>query len=326
MEGDYVETYEGLFFTVKGFNHPEGLVIAYLRYIPDSNGDRGRDRKFTRVYSISETTEYLSEKHPKYLNHIESIGLVLQSVPHRDIKRIYKPREYLQKIIREQETPLEEATYRFVDELSRRSGVGLAHFGVSGSPLIGMDIHASDIDLNVYGEEEGKSVYSVLSDIREELDWVSSYDSEKITPIMHSRWGSTGLDLDLFREIELKKLLHGTVQECDYFIRLLKPSVTDEASKPLGTVKLRGIIEEADSIFTPCTYRIRVSKYIDPPCGPDISELVSFRGRFAEQVESSTVVEVSGTLEEVSRNGRLDYRIIMGGPGDYLLPAEILDR
>ena len=189
-----------------------------------------------------------------------------------------------------------------------------------------MDVSTSDIDLNVYGEKEGKAVYRILSDIREELEWVSAYDSEKITPILHSRWGGTGLNLDHFRDIDVKKFLHGTVQDRDYFIRLLKPVVKDEASKPLGTVKIRGMIKEADSIFTPCTYMIRVSEYIDPSSGPDVSELVSFRGRFTEQVEAGTVVEVTGTLEEVSRNGRLDYRIILGGPGDYLLPAEILDR
>jgi len=327
VEGDYLETYEGLLFTVKGLKHPEGLVIAYLRYIPDSNGNRVRGgRHYSRVYSIKKTTEYLSEKYPKYLNHIDSIGLVLQSVPCKDILRIYKPREYLKKIIDEPKTLLEEDYFRFVSELSNRSGVSLSHFGVSGSPLIGMDTTSSDIDLNVYGEDEGKSVYIALDDMRNDLDWVSPYNPDTITPILESRWGSTGLNINYFREIEGKKLLHGTVSGRDYFIRLLKPNESDETSKPIGSVKVRGFIEKTDSIFTPCSYQIRLKEYIVPAVGPNVSELVSFRGRFTEQVEVGSFVEVYGTLEEVTIERAPSYRIILGGPSDYLLPVKNLDR
>ena len=53
IEGDYVETLEGLLFAVKGLHHPEGLVIAYLRYIPDFNGDReGDSRRYRRIYDL----------------------------------------------------------------------------------------------------------------------------------------------------------------------------------------------------------------------------------------------------------------------------------
>ncbi len=327
IEGDYLETNEGLLFAVKGLEHPKSLVIAYLRYIPDSKGNRVRDgRHYSRVYRISETTDYLLDNYPKYLNNVDSMGLVLQSVPLGNIYRLYKPREYLQRIIKSQGTPLEEACIQFVNEISNRSNVDLKHFGVSGSPLIGLDTPSSDIDLNVYGEAEGKEVHKILDSMRAELDWISPYNSKTVNSVLGSRWRETRLNLNYFKEIEIKKQLHGRVSGRDYFIRLIKPIETDELSRPLGFVKIRGVIEEAESLFTPCCYQFRLIEYIEPAFGPDITKLVSFRGRFTEQAQIGSVVEVYGSIEKVTSKGFYYYRVILGSPRDYLLPVNILDR
>ena len=42
VEGFAVETLEGLIFTVKGMVHPPHRLIAYLRFMPDAEGDRKR--------------------------------------------------------------------------------------------------------------------------------------------------------------------------------------------------------------------------------------------------------------------------------------------
>ena len=39
-EGDYVETFDGHIFDVKGLVHPPRKVIAYLKYVPDLFGER----------------------------------------------------------------------------------------------------------------------------------------------------------------------------------------------------------------------------------------------------------------------------------------------
>ena len=60
IEGDYIETIDGLFFTVKGIQKQKELVIAYLRYIPDPNGDRERDgNRYRRVYGLDKTQKIL---------------------------------------------------------------------------------------------------------------------------------------------------------------------------------------------------------------------------------------------------------------------------
>lgn len=39
-EGDIIETKEGIFFDVKGVIHPPEKVVAFIRFIPNIEGDR----------------------------------------------------------------------------------------------------------------------------------------------------------------------------------------------------------------------------------------------------------------------------------------------
>ena len=89
LEGDYIETVEGLFFAVKGVHHPPGFTIAYLRYMPDRKGGRIRNsRRYTRLYDLEITEDILKRNYPHYLNRIERKSLILQSVPKNNIQRI----------------------------------------------------------------------------------------------------------------------------------------------------------------------------------------------------------------------------------------------
>ena len=43
IEGDLIESKDGVFFDVKGLVHPPKRVIAFIRYVPDLNGNREKD-------------------------------------------------------------------------------------------------------------------------------------------------------------------------------------------------------------------------------------------------------------------------------------------
>jgi len=42
-EGDLIENLDECIFDVKGLIHPPNRVIAFIRYVPDANGNRERD-------------------------------------------------------------------------------------------------------------------------------------------------------------------------------------------------------------------------------------------------------------------------------------------
>lgn len=325
IEGDYIETIEGLIFTVKGLFHPEGQVIAYLRYVPDVVGDRfHKGVRYRRVYDISKTTDFLERRYPQYVNRIEALSQTLQIVPRERIVEVHKPVDGLRTIRTRSENELEKIVERFTSAISSESGVKIDLMGVTGSVLIGLATSSSDVDIIAYGEEAGRRVYNALKKLRERVDWISPYDEKTVKKVVDARWGDTELELEKFKEIEILKVLHGYVTSRDYFVRLVKwpREVEPEIrSKPIGKTRLRGFIVEAhDSIYTPCTYRVKDTVFIDTPFNYDVSELLSFRGKYTEQVMKDDYFEARGILEEVEYKNRTAHRIILGGSGDYLLP------
>ena len=140
--------------------------------------------------------------------------------------------------------------------------------------------------------------------------------------VLKSRWEGTRLSLELFKEVEIRKVLHGTVLGRDYFIRLLRETKQWEESIQLGRVKLRGkITDSSECIFTPCIYKIEANYNQFK-----VSELVSFRGKFTEHAESGNNFEAMGTLEKIWSDTGIYYHLMLGDNRDYLLIVEDPDE
>ena len=319
-EGDYIQTTDGLFFAVKGGRHSADLVVAVLRYIPVETGDRVLDGvNYRRIYDLNESTEYLLSWYPEYIREIPWLGLKTQSVPASKITKVYNPKDKLEGVLAYPNTELKKRIKRFVETLSYKSGVNTSCFGLSGSLLIGLENEASDIDLNVYGEVEGHKVYAGIKELREKEDWITGYDAVSVEAVLVSRWGKTGLNIETLRASECRKILHGMVFGVDYFIRLLREE-EKTTSKPLNIVTIRAkVTDSSASIYTPCSYSVQ-SKSNEYP----VTELKSYRGKFTEQAEKGDIVEVRGTLEKVTCDGYVFYRIILGRAEDYLFSVDLI--
>ena len=329
LEGDYIQTIEGLYFTVKGFRHPNDRVVAYLRYIPDPSGERVRSGvRYRRVYDLESTTKYLKENYPNYLSYVDFLGMNVQAVPLSNIFMIYKPSIVLQQILENPSTKLERLVGRFTSILNAESEVPFEKFGVSGSLLIGLATTDSDLDLIVYGENSCRRVYKALKQLRQISSEVKGYDSTTVKRVVLSRWSDTGIDLGKFFNIEIQKNLHGYFNESEYFLRLVKiPDIFELYSKPIRVVRGEVTIsDDCDSIFTPCRYEANEAKIFDPADDFNIIDLVSFRGKFTEQAKKGDCVEFKGLLEEVTFTDRVRYRVILGGKGDYLINKKLLGR
>ena len=319
-EGDYVETVEHLIFAVKGLSHPKDRTIAYLRYIPDPKGERIRKDglRFRRIYDLRESTEYLKTNFAKYLHFDEKRQMLLQAVPNTTVLRVYRPEEGLAEMRQSSASELEEAAVRFAEAISKEAKITLRSIGVSGSLLLGLATDSSDIDLTVYGEQNCRQTYEALKRMRIE-HLISAYDTSQAMKVARERWSETGLDLSRLAEIEKAKLLQGLFEKRDYFIRLVKGCAEKEAAyTPLGSAVIRAKIrDDCDSIFTPCSY---LADCLEWPVQGRVEELVSFRGKFTEQAYKGELVEAQGKLEKVEEEKGSHLRLLLGDPGDYMIP------
>lgn len=269
-----------------------------------------------------ETTWYLEEHHPKYLRWMEEKGIRVQFVPHSHIRRIYDPREGLRKILKRSKDRAEKLVKLFAEAL-RGEGVSLGDVGLTGSLLIGLRTEESDIDLVIYGRQSGLKAYGALRRLRES-GLLSTLSADEALRVAEMRWGGTGLDLSRLAELERVKLLHGLIEGVSYYVRLVPHPTEFEPphhSKPIGEAMIRGmVIDDALGIYTPCRYVVEAEAD-----GLMVEELMSYRGRFTEQVWRGEEFEARGVLEEVHSSRGVYYRLMLGRRGDYLIPLTLLE-
>ena len=64
-EGDLIESKGNIVFDVKGLVHPPNRVVAFIRYVPDPNGNRERDgKRYSKFYALSKRYDLLKRDYP----------------------------------------------------------------------------------------------------------------------------------------------------------------------------------------------------------------------------------------------------------------------
>lgn len=309
-EGDFLETTEGLIFDVKGDCHPPDRIISFIRYIPDSRGDRKKGKiAYRKIYDLKERYHFLKKEYPQYVYFDPVFQRELQAVPHECIKKVYYPREKLKELVTAQKDTLEECTV----QLAQMLDIPVETVGVSGSVLVGLHTPNSDIDLIVYGKEHCIQAYNRLKALREK-GVIQQFDRKRALQKAQFRWGHANEGLI---QLEQKKVLHGLFQKKEYFFRLLKlDTVTygDVQYIPMYKARMKAVVtDDTDSIFTPCCYRIEDSSI------KEVEQIVSLRGRFCEQVQRGDSITAQGTAEKVLCKTGEYYQMMLGDHGDYLL-------
>ncbi len=344
FEGFAVETVEGLIFTVKGLVHPPDRVIAYLRYIPDSRGDRERDgTPYRRVYRFGEQQEILA-RYPDYLIHDPVFGIRMQGVPRRLIRTVHDPCRYLAALRQRGPADLtEEHTLELADLLQETARVPAGNLGVTGSVLVGLHQPDSDIDLVVYGEDAGRAVHQALGRLLDDPSSpVRRPNPEELEALHAAHHPDTPLSLADFSRLQNRKVNEGRFRGRECFFRFVKqPTEVEERYgdprfEPSGPARIRArvtddgdaavaegdaAVAERDGIFTPCRYAVEAVTFLEGTPVADLREIVSFRGRFSEQVRAGEWAIAQGSLEQViPRSGPAHHRLVVGGQvGDYLM-------
>jgi predicted nucleotidyltransferase len=323
-----VNTVDGLFFAVKGMEHPADRLIAVVRYAPDPDGQRQKDGiRYRRLYHFDEQEQLLRSFYPQYLTYDPIFNATLQSVPKSNIQCVHDPRLRLRQLSENSATVGVEAdAVAFTDLIQREAGIVRSAIGVTGSLLIGLHVETSDLDISVFGIQSGRKVHEVLASLRKLHSDVQPLDRQGIQDLYRQRGSETSVPFEEFGRIERKRICQGLFRRRPYFVRFIKEM--DEAGAeygsfqytPLGMATITATISDnRDAIFTPCRYLVSDVRILVGPRVP-ISEIVSFRGRFCEQARAGDCINASGTVERFDTvSGHTGYRLLLGNfPADAI--------
>jgi len=331
---DYLQTQDGLFFTVIGNLHPQERVLAYLKYLPHPRGRWGRPgkryRRSMRYYcasNVMKAVEFLSRRYPEYVFHSEPFNFMLSAVPVEKITRHYQPEERLRQLhVAAGLDELERKAVELASILSEQSGVPFERLGVTGSVLV--DLHSvkfSDIDLVVYGRNQSRRVKEALLSFYEG----TGIGVERLRGRRLSRWCREQSTVHPFSMKEAKALYQarkwnkGVFKDTIFSVHPTKVEEEvsgqygDELYKPCGIVEAKArVVDSEDSYFLPATYLVdnvrpqRISRL------GSVERVVSFEGLYADVAENGEEIAVRGKLEDVlDASGRLKYRrILVGSP------------
>ncbi|MEM2975085.1 MAG: hypothetical protein QW821_01515 [Candidatus Bathyarchaeia archaeon] len=330
-EGDYIEDFNGLIFDVKGLVHPPRRVIAFPRFIPDKEGDRlRRGIAYRKVYGLSERYEFLKKNFPQYLVYNPVFDEHLCEIPIENIKHHYKPANCLKSLRKKPVLDcVETEALEFATLLKENANISWSKLGVSGSLLVRLHATASDIDLVVYGSKNCREVHEALQTLfDEEEGFVRAYTVKDLEKLFDFRSKDTQISFEAFVRTESRKVLQGKFKRRDYFIRFVKDwneigeTYGSTLYKNVGYAKITAtIVDDSDSLFTPCTYKVESVKFLEGPIFTPMKEISSFRGRFCEQARNGETVVAQGKVERVQKTGQeAYYRLLLGSnPTDYMI-------
>lgn len=322
-EGDLVETDEGLIFDVKGLVHPANRIVAFVRYFPDERGKRTRNGvSFDKVYSLPKRYALLKDRFPQYLVYDPVFDETLCEVPVDNVKRHYEPVEKLQEMRRSQGLDsLQAKALQFAELLKGTAGISWNALGISGSITVGLHTLESDIDAVVYGSENCKRVYFALKSMfRNKHQSVKPYMQQDLKVLFDFRSKDTAMGFEDFLRTESRKVMQGKFSGTDYFVRFVKDwseideNYGDVQYENLGNAKIEAtVIDDSQSTFTPCTYKVENVKSLEGLRIERIAEITSFRGRFCEQARKGEIVVARGKVERVTRQNDEHFRLLVGG-------------
>ncbi|WP_456329332.1 nucleotidyltransferase domain-containing protein [Archaeoglobus sp.] len=279
---DFVKA-EGCFFSVVGYRNEE-RVKSFLRYVPDSSGDRELNGRRYRKLSHDEAVSSPLAK--KYL----SSGVF--RLPYSVVEEVYKPEERLEFAMKSSEVR------KIVDFFSE---IPKGKMGVTGSRLIGLEGEDSDVDFIVYGhwwfrarEKLRKSIETGKLSEPDDATWDFIYRKRKIPLpyeifILHERrkyhrafLGSTYFDLLYVRDYDE-----------------IGRDVPEEVGIKKGKAEIEATVKDDSLVFDYPGYY--------PVEHPEVEAILSFTHTFVGQAFRGERILARGDVEGI--NGKL-YLIV----------------
>jgi predicted nucleotidyltransferase len=320
-DGDTFVTKEGFIFNTLGYEHPEGTVFAFLKYIPSKYRELFHVEMLERTWKYQDLQLFRAEKlytaenyksfidtfrknFPEYIYYCYLRNKELISAPITSIQRVYVPKQCL-IWLRNLENPdeLQTLALDLIGMLSKESGVGIDDFGIHGSIALNMHAPESDIDFVVYGSQNFRRVETTIDKLVQE---------GKLRYIFGNR-------LDAARKFK------GRYKDKVYMFTATRGS--EEKVPPYGTYRFSAVkpvkfqcnvSDDAETMFRPAIYKITNYRPADPQSELSLDMIpetvVSNIGCYRNVARKGQQIRVAGQLERIESNktGNVTYQVVVG--------------
>lgn len=313
-EGDYVYVRGVGYLAVKGVSHPPGRIVAVPVYREERRGSE-------RIKDLGEAYRHLEARMPGALLFDDHAGQVIPQIPEGRVHRSIRAVDGLRAVQRSD--ALSSAAVDLALEVSERAGLARDEVGLSGSILLGTAGGGPDIDLVFYPSSDAMRVVEALGELRR-AGGTAPVNASFLHDISSKR-GDSRMGIEAWLRHEARKLLYGLYRGFLYSAKIVPMGEVfwepygSRRWRELGRATVRAVvIDDSRSIFTPNQYGVEVSEVIEGIReAARVSEIASYRSRFAEQARAGEEVIASGRLEVDLRSWRL--RILVGNDRDDLL-------
>lgn len=338
---DFIYTTDDLFFATTSYLHPEDRILAFLRYIPDPEGERFKNEKrYTKVDS-EEAYKFLKENYPYYLFQCDNTQVQMMGVPLNKIEKILRPDERLNEIrnqfLKENRSEndlsndsLLKKVIKVADTFHQGAGIPYESMGISGSILAGLyDPENSDVDFVIYGLAYHRKAMNLFGQIKDSAQYQSfrSIGDDYWKKVYDKRIKDSTLSFKEFCWYENRKNNRGVVDGTLFDILATREwneisgTWGDTRYQPQGQMTIECTVSDALASFdNPAVYEIHDVEIVDINLTPDssleisevdIKEIASFTHTYSGQALEGERIIARGKLEKVI-NQKESYRIVVG--------------
>lgn len=299
---DFIETADGLIFAVVADGLEADKVLCFLRYL--------RADGVWRKADTEQANHFLKQHFRHYLHYSPLLDAHLHAVPTVDIVRHHQPQNALQRLLSTKPNDAVLFDLQRLCALLSGRGLALAHFGVTGSLLVGMQNHASDIDLVCYDRAEFQRARAIVQALIAEDrcqalnddDWLAAYQRR-----------ACDFAFDDYVWHEQRKYNKAMINQRKFDLSL-KVAVSEPSGpcfRKLGFVCIDAqVSDDAYGFDYPARFSIK---------HPQVESVVCFTATYCGQAKNGEWIRVAGQLE-VDQDGI--RRIVVGSSreaiGEYI--------
>lgn len=283
---DYFRTRDDTIFLVKGYYHPEGLVIAVPVFWGDLKGER--------IHSSGRRYR----KDVKEIYRYPEIPKCASRIPLSNIVEVFKPRKAFEQFWAESN---DSVWRRIALALHNTAGVPLDDIGIFGSYLVGLANRdngglVKDVDFLIYGLDNFRKLKDGgFREIQRNLGFGPiSEDHIKRHEEKYGKYfepGLTNFSETLKRKWPTLQIGPGLLNTVRFIYKEGEIPPDPVSSPPAGKIRIRGKVQEAEKVhFMPRVFEILSSG--------KIFRVVTYFWAFYCAVKEGDKIEITGTLHQ----------------------------